>query len=310
MPYSASLGCCVDTEQSVLARQQRQWNQMQHNDPAFEVRRLPGHVHCMRQLRLVTVLAIVAGSVAGPAAPDGFPFIASAIGSDTSSRTVVSSFDAGISKDAIVLATRLHQALTDDLMMDDLRLQELGREIDLVLAQIRDRHPLMREISARRRYVPARLILHLEGDLLDAVFEHWQNGNGEPLPRTGHAIFDELNAKIGLHQAKAYPHSSMVFVSFSKLANMRAAQEAYAAIDGVRHVELDWFLGDGPDILATNDGGTWHVAMRDAWGDCPSGCTHEETFYFIVRPGHLEQVGENEAESIRQFRELLPTPEQ
>lgn len=279
---------------------------MQHGDPAFEVRRLPQHV---RRLRLVTVLAIVAGSVSGLAAPGGFPFIASAIGSDNSSQIAAPSCDPGMSEDAMILATRLHQALTDDLMMDDLRLRELGREIDLVLAQIRDRHPRMSEISARRRYAPARLILDLEGDLLDAVMERWQNGNGEPLPRTGHAAFDELNARIGLHGAKAYPHSAMVIVSFGKLANMRAAQQAYAAINGVRHVELDWFAGDGPDILAANDGETWHVAMRDAWGDCPSGCMHEETFYFIVRSGHLEQVEENEARNIRQFRELLPALE-
>lgn len=209
----------------------------------------------------------------------------------------------------MILATRLHQALTDDLMMDELSLRELGREIDLVLAQIRDRHSRMSEISARRRYVPARLILHLEGDLLDTVMERWQNGNSEPLPRTGHAAFDEFNARIDLHGAEAYPRFSMVIVSFSKLANMRAAQVAYAAIDGVRHAELDWFAGDGPDILATNDGGTWHVAMRNAWGDCPSGCMHEETSYFIVSTGHLEQLEEKEARNVRQFRELLPALE-
>lgn len=306
MPYSACLGCCVDTEESVLAGRQRQWNQMQRDDSVFEVRRIPEHVSCMRQLRLVTILAI---SLSGLATPGGFPFIASAIGSDNSSLIAAPSCDPGMSEDAMILATRLHQAMTDDLIMDDPRLQELGREIDLVLAQIRDRHPRMSEISARRWYAPARLILHLEGDLLDAVIERWQNGNGEPLPRTGHATFDELNAEIGLHKARAYPRSSMVIVSLSKLANMRTVHQAYAAIDGVRHVELDWFLGVGSDILATNDGGSWHVAMRNAWGDCPSGCMHEETFYFVVRSGHLEQVEENEARNIRQFRDLIPALE-
>ena len=196
---------------------------MQRDDPAFEVRRIPEHVRCLRQLRLVTMLAIVACSISGLAMPGGVPFIASAIGSDKSSEIAAPSFDPGISEDAMILATRLHQVLADDLIMDDLRLQELGREIDLVLTQIRNRHPRMSEISARRRYVPARLILHLEGDLLDAVIERWQYGNGESLHRTGHATFDELNARIGLHETKAYPHSSMVIVSFSKLANMRAA---------------------------------------------------------------------------------------
>ena len=271
---------------------------MQRKEPALQVRPIPEHV----RRRPVVLLAIVAtlGS---------FFFIASAVGSDTSSEIGASSVDSGISEDAMILATRLHQAMTDDLIMDDSRLQELGREIDIVLTQIRNRHPRMSEISARRRHVPSRLILHLEGDLLDAVLERWQNGKGEPLTLTGHAAFDELNARTGLHEARAYPLSSMVIASFGRLANMRAAREAYAAIDGVRHVELDWFVGDGPDILAAHDGGTWHVAMRNAWGDCPSGCLHEELFYFIVEAGHLEQVEESEARNIRQFRELLAAPE-
>ena len=104
----------------------------------------------------------------------------------------------------------------------------------------------MSEISARRLYAPSRLILHLERDLPDAVSERWNSGNPDPLPRSGHATFDELSFRIGLH---------------------------------------------------------------NAWGDCPSGCKHEEIFYFIVRSGHLERVERNEARDMRQFRELLAAPE-
>ena len=86
-----------------------------------------------------------------------------------------------------ILAQRLHQTLNDDLMMDDLALQDLGREIDLVLTQIRNRHPRMAEISARQWHRPSVLLLELEGDLLDAVVERWTNGDVVPLPRTDHA---------------------------------------------------------------------------------------------------------------------------
>ena len=36
---------------------------------------------------------------------------------------------------------------------------------------------------------------------------------------------------------------------------------------------------DGSDIAMHKTSGNWHVVMRKAWGDCPSGCIHEETHF-------------------------------
>ena len=153
------------------------------------------------------------------------------------------------------------------------------------------------------------LLLELEGDLRDAVVERWKNGNVVPLPLTGHAAFDELNARTGLHRAEVLPSLSTAIMHLSNLANPRVAREAYAAVEGVRRASFDDFLGDGPDIVATNPDGAWYVAMRNAWGDCPSGCIHSESFFFIVERGHLERVTTKDAENISQFRTIIPTPE-
>ena len=257
-------------------------------------RRLPAH---LRNLCLVAMLTAV---MAGP-----FSFS----GSHDSAGILAASPDTRLSRDATILAQRLHQISSDDLMMDDLALQELGREIDLVLTQIRNRHPRMAEISARQWHRPSVLLLELEGDLLDAVVERWTNGNVVPLPRTGHMAFDELNARIGLHGAEVLPSLSIAIMHVSNLANLRVARGAYAAVEGIRHASFDEILGDGPDIVAANPDGSWYVAMRDAWGDCPSGCIHSEAFFFIVERGHLEQVTTRDAENIPQFRAIIPTLE-
>lgn len=264
---------------------------MQHAEPAMQDRRFPAH------LRNLCLVAMLAGVLAGP-----FFFT----GSDDSTGILTASSDTGISRDATILAERHHQTWNDDLMMDDLALQELGREIDLVLTQIRNRHPRMADIPARRWYRPSVLVLDLEGDLLDAVIERWQNGNAGSLPLTGHAAFDELNTRTGLHRADVLPSLSTVIMHVSNLANLRVAREAYAATEGVRRASFDESLGDGPDIVAASSGGAWYVAMRNAWGDCPSGCIHSEAFFFIVNRGHLEQVGGEEARSIPQFRAIFP----
>ena len=94
-----------------------------------------------------------------------------------------------------------------------------------------------------------------------------------------------------------------------KLANLHAVRAVYAAMDGVRHASFDESSGDGPDIVAASIGGTWYVAMRDAWGDCPSGCTHSETFFFIVKGEWPEQVERKEARNMSQFRTIIPAPE-
>lgn len=255
------------------------------------------HAH-LRHFCLVALLTVV---MAGP-----FSFS----GSHDSTGTLAASSDTGLSRDATILAQRLHQTLNDDLMLDDLALQKLGREIDLVLAQIRNRHPRMADISARQWHRPSVLLLELEGDLQDAVVERWKNGNVVPLPLTGHATFDELNARAGLHRAEVLPSLSTVIMHVGNLANLRVAREAYAATEGVRRTSFDEILGDGPDIVAANSGGAWYVALRNAWGDCPSGCIHSESFFFIVDRGRLEQVTPRDAENIPQFRTIIPTLEQ
>ena len=212
-----------------------------------------------------------------------------------------------ISSDARILARRVHLEETDELLMNEQRLGELAAEIDQVLMHIRSRYPEMTEVAARSRFRPATLLLTVEGGLLDAISQRW-NGTGDT-PLTGFEEFDELNSRLGLHAWKSMPLFTSVIMHFSEHANLLAARQAYLAVDGVVSAEFDAYLGDGPDIAATNASGRWFVMMRKAWGDCPSGCLHSETSFFAVSHAYVDKVDREKAEGMVEFRRAVPLGE-
>ena len=211
------------------------------------------------------------------------------------------------SSDAQTLARRVHLGETDELLVNEQRLGELAVEIDQVLMHIRSRYPEMAEVAARSRFRPATLLLTVEGGLLDAITQRW-NGAGS-VHLTGFREFDELNSRLGLHAWKSMPLFASVIMHFSEHANLLAARQAYLAVDGVVSAELDAYLGDGPDIAATSASGRWFVMMRKAWGDCPSGCLHSETSFFIVNNAHVELVDRARAEGMVEFQRAVPLGE-
>ncbi|MDE0534484.1 MAG: hypothetical protein OXI01_23995 [Albidovulum sp.] len=196
--------------------------------------------------------------------------------------------EADVSRDAAILARRILTMESDDLLLDDFLLDRLGREVHLVLTRIRNRYPAMKEIAARQS--PATLILEIQGKLLEDLIEHWTDlGNGSA-PPTGHGAFDELNAKLGLHAVDLYPTLSVVILHFPERANLRIARKRYSAIAGVAGASIDSLLTDGSGIDAFKTNGAWFVAMRKAWGDCPSGCINSETHYYSIKGESVELI--------------------
>ena len=212
-----------------------------------------------------------------------------------------------VSSDAQILARRIHLGENSELLMNEQRLGEIAIEIDQVLMLIRSRYPETTEVAARSRFRPAKLLLTVDGGLLDAIAQRWNGTGGTPL--TGFEEFDDLNSRLGLHTWKSMPLFASVIMHFSEHANLLAARQAYLAVDGVVGAEFDTYLGDGPDIAAAKASGRWFVMMRKAWGDCPSGCLHSATSFFVVNHTHVEQVDRARAEGMVEFRGAVPPGE-
>ena len=249
-------------------------------------RPLPG----LRQIALATCCALGLGWSLNLPTP---------IGSAASAQPDVQ--DAA-SRDAGALALRILQFEDSDLLADGLHPDRLEHEIENALRLIRDRHPAMAEITVRPPV--AGILLEIEGSLRDGIAEGWTDmGTGAVFP-TGNAEFDDLNARLGLQSVEFWPALDTIVLHFAELANPRAAVEAYSAIAGVADARLDRLLGDGPDIALSIRDGLWHVVMRNAWGDCPAGCMHDERHFFTVKDRHVDRLDEETALDMPEFRFL------
>ena len=202
--------------------------------------------------------------------------------------------------EAHILAERILGRESDTLLFDDERRHALARETARVLERIRDRHPVLSAVPARRERRPARLLLGLEPGLFDAVAG--PRGGGIV---TGHGAFDALGAKLGVTGIRLFPSLRIAELETGPLVNIDAAIEAGLAVDGVTFAEPDAIPGDGSDIEAVELGGLWHVVFRKAWGDCPSGCMNAELFFFAVDGTAVTRLGRREARAIAAFRALL-----
>ena len=209
--------------------------------------------------------------------------------------------------EAFVLAHRILARETDDLLLDAKRRRELAREIEGVLVRLRKAHPEVAKVSARATHRPGVLLLGVKPDLMDTVSRLLRGKSGPVKLRTGKAAFDALNARLGLRAVRLFRRTGVLVMRLSERANVQAARRAYMAIEGVRYAEPDAHLGDGPDIEASKSGDAWHIVVRKAWGDCPSGCIYKKMFFFTVRGEKIERIEPTKATGMPEFRKLLET---
>lgn len=214
---------------------------------------------------------------------------------------------AAAAAEARILADRILQRESDDLLLDGKRRRALGHEIKQALSLIRRAHPAMADVLVRQEYGRPALVLGLEGALRDAAFAAWGGGRAAVPSATGHAVFDALSAGLGLRAVQAYPALDSAVLYLDERANVAAAVRAYRAIDGVGYAEADAMLGDGSDIEAAKADGRWHFVFRLAWGDCPAGCIDEALSFFTVAGGEARLIEPARARGMDAFAALVAT---
>ncbi|MGB7062909.1 MAG: hypothetical protein WBF13_11230 [Candidatus Zixiibacteriota bacterium] len=102
--------------------------------------------------------------------------------------------------------------------------------------------------------------------------------------------WEELNEYYHVTEIKI-GGSGLVSLVFDGRLNPCCLAEEYEALPGVIYVEPNFGDGDGPNVYAreATDGLTY--LFRNAWGDCPSGCTSNEYWYFIFEENEPVLVG-------------------
>ena len=173
--------------------------------------------------------------------------------------------------------------------------------------RLRYAHPEVAEISARAAHLPGVLLLGVKPDLMDTVSRLLRGKSGPVALRTGKAAFDALNAKLRLRAVRLFRRTGVLLMRLSERANVQAARRAYLKIAGIEYAESDAHLGDGSDIEASKTDSVWHIVVRKAWGDCPSGCIYKKMFFFIVWGEKIERIEPSKATGMPEFRKLLET---
>lgn len=210
--------------------------------------------------------------------------------------------------DADILAHRILQGPGGDFGLDTPQAHELAHEIGRVLSRIRDAHPVIRDVTIWDNE-PWSFILRLEPDLYgkvsSAVSRLHDEGGSVPF-RTGQDRLDTLNTKLGLAAIRLFPSFSAAVLYFNEPIEYPFwPLLEYSFIEGIEHVEINFRLGDGPDIDVSKSQGVWYVFVLKAWGDCPSGCIHKETFFFIVEEDEVERIESVRAMDMPMFAELV-----
>lgn len=211
--------------------------------------------------------------------------------------------------DASLIANDILTRSSSSLFLDRDERDALSEELEGVLARIRDAYPAVAHIRPWESYVAGRVTVTPEPTLRDAIQALIPDERGLVSFVTGFTTFDDLNARLGLrgiHRLKLTSINTLVLsLCFDDHLNVPAAATAYRDLEGVLSAKPSLLLGDGPDIEAMRSGETWYVVFRDAWGDCPSGCTEGELFFFTVLGDEVTEVDESAARAEPIFLELL-----
>ena len=210
------------------------------------------------------------------------------------------------STEADILARRILPRPGSGFGWDPQKARALAHEIERVLSRIRDAHPVVKDVTARERFDPWTLILHLEPDLYGKVSRAASRLSVEPVPfHTGHEPFDTLNTESGLAALELFSFMSSAVFHFNKPVNPFIWLLHYSYVEGVEHAELSSRAGDGPDVEVSKSQGAWYAVFREAWGDCPSGCIGDELSFFIVEGDEVERVESGHAMYMPMFAELV-----
>jgi len=209
--------------------------------------------------------------------------------------------------ESAIIASGILMRSTEEIMIDGKELSALGAGIKEVLSLIRDDDPRMTRIHAREsRYRSGQVTLGLEPELEATIVAIVPERQQTMVRfRTGDKAFDDLNALLHLRGVEAGRLPGAALLCFDGRLNVPLAASLYQMLDNISYAEANYLGGDGPDVDASEDGGTWRVVFRDAYGDCPAGCTGEDLYFFTVTGDSVTEVEAAQANADPQFVDLI-----
>lgn len=133
-----------------------------------------------------------------------------------------------------------------------------------------DRVSHVGDVEFQLPWVPSKVLVAFEAAWADSVRE----GN--------YPYWDALNAALGAVSISSLGSFDYVVIRFEPLLNPCVLGSFYRDLPGVRNSYPDQYCCDWPGIYPRPADSKTTLLIRDAWGDCPAGCTGQEYWYFEV----------------------------
>ena len=144
------------------------------------------------------------------------------------------------------------------------------------LSAVRVGFPEVADITYRHWAAPDRIIIGLS------------EGAAEQFVAGQHEVLNELNSLYGLLDYDAFSFTTAFLLHFEQIYHTQRLSELYKAAEplGLQYAEPDYLVGDGSTISAEPP---FYTFIR-AWGDCPAGCIHSESWDFRVDDGQATLI--------------------
>jgi hypothetical protein len=100
--------------------------------------------------------------------------------------------------------------------------------------------------------------------------------------------WNDLNKMYGVDTIE-YSYSAHLY--FRGVCNPAVIAHLYSELPGVMYSEPNFIAGDWPNTYPWILGHKVTFLIRQAWGDCPSGCIYSRFIYYRVSEAEVEFVG-------------------
>ncbi len=187
------------------------------------------------------------------------------------------------------------------------RLQQLSTEIQHVLQLVRRTYPSLTDVTVAEAYSPGVVIVTPQPGFLDYVLSMFETGAESVTFSTGNQNFDQFNTKFGLYAIKVYSRLEMLLLYYDPAVNPQHVSDLLAIrfSEHVKTAEPEFYLSDRSTIKVSKSGGSWHILVRRAWGDCLAGCIHQEIYLFTIKENRVKSIPFDELQLIDEFVMLM-----
>jgi hypothetical protein len=148
-------------------------------------------------------------------------------------------------------------------------------DLTMIRADFGEQHPIVDTLTFIPPWVPSCIMIGFD------------EASAQQVLNDEYRAWDSLNQEYGVNEISKdlldWIHVAVLY--FDGILHPKRLGALYGPLPGVRYVEPNGRIGDWSNIYPRLEGEQITYLFRHGWGDCPSGCIHDEYWYFTFEEG-------------------------